>query len=664
MRDVEIIRAGVIILMLASVTQAAIRLPKIFSDKMVLQQQKDCAIWGWAAPGEQISVEFRGKQAKTVAGADSSWQVQLPSGSAGGPFELLIKEQQNLAVKNIMVGEVWICSGQSNMEMPLAGWGKINNYEQEIAAANYANIRLFTVPRAHSAELQKDVTGGNWQECNSQNIAEFSAVAYFFGRHVQQKLGVPVGLINTSWGGTPIEAWIGRGALNTIPDFAEFINEMDKIGWSAQKADERFEQELKLWEQDIFKKDRGFSDGKPTWALPEFDDRDWPRMALPQAWETAGLPDYNGAVWFRFDIDMPKEFKVDEAVLHLGAIDDWDITWFNGVEVGRLSIWNKPRDYRVAPELLLSGKNIIAIRVFDSYGYGGLWQAKPEEMFLEMKAAAVVKKLPLAGDWKYQPGVDYGDVQPAPSRPNVSSTPTFLFNAMVHPLGNFKMRGAIWYQGESNADRAYQYRALFPLMINDWRRLWNEGDFPFLFVQLANWRKAVNEPVESDWAELREAQLMTLAQKNTGMAVAVDIGDALDIHPSNKQDVGERLALAARKIAYGENILHSGPIYEKMQREGNKIRLFFKFSGCGLIAKGGDILQGFTIAGHNRKFVQGQAVIENNSVVVSSEVSADPVAVRYAWADNPQGCNLYNKEGLPASPFRTDDWPGITIKNK
>jgi len=652
------------LLVFTSLGMANIKLPKIIADHMVLQQQSPCTIWGWAVPGEKINIEFRKQQVHTLTAGDSSWMAQIFTGTAGGPFDLIIRGTEVINLSNVMVGEVWICSGQSNMEMPLAGWGNVLNYEQEIDSANYSHIRLFTVPKSTSPQPLPDVGGGEWLECNSSSIAGFSAVAYFFGRNLHQNLGVPIGLVNTTWGGTPVESWISRESIRRADDYKSMIEEMDKINWDIQKSEKSFQQKTDNWERNILEKDPGYKAGKFFWSEPGYPDQDWPVMSIPQMWDSAGLPEHLGSVWFRYSFNIEQVSEIRKATLYIGAIDEWDITWLNGLELGRMNIWDKPRVYPVQPGTLHDGNNILAIRVFNFYGAGGLWQTPPTEMRLELIMPTGMVRIPLAGNWRYQKGVSLVDLPPLPPQPEIQNTPTFLFNAMIHPLLKYSIRGAIWYQGESNADRAYQYRTLFSLMINDWRTLWNQHDFPFLFVQLANYKAAVPDPGASDWAELREAQLMALKLKNTGMAVAIDLGDADDIHPKNKQDVGTRLTLVARNIAYGENIVYSGPLYERMKKEKNRIRLFFKHTGSGLLVKNGDSLKGFAIAAKDRKFVWAKAVIEGNTVVIWNDQVEKPEAVRYAWADNPAGCNLYNKEGLPASPFRTDDWPGITINKR
>ena len=465
---------------------AKITLPKVFTDNMVLQQKTEAPLWGKASPGKTVTIvtSWDKKSYTTTTAGNGDWQAKVTTPEAGGPYEISFSDGKKLTLNNILIGEVWICSGQSNMEMPLAGWGMVNDYKNEIANADYPQIRLLHVEQATSNLPIDDLkeTRAGWRVCSPETIADFSSVAYFFGRDLYKNLNVPIGLISTSWGGTIAEAWTSGAALEEMPYFKDAVNDIRRVS--------------------------------------------------------------------------------------------------------------------------------------------------AEKVTVDLKAPQQVKENP--------------------------NRPTVLYNAMIHPIVPYAIQGAIWYQGESNSDRAYQYRELFPLMIRDWRKQWNKN-FPFYFVQLANFMAKNNSPEESQWAELREAQLQTLNLENTGMAVTIDIGDAEDIHPKNKQDVGLRLALNAQAKTYGMNITYSGPIFDSYRIEGNKIRIHFEQTGSGLRSKNNATLKGFAIAGPDHKFYWADAEIEGNDVIVSSPNVNFPTAVRYAWANNPE-CNLYNVEGLPASPFRTDDW--------
>jgi sialate O-acetylesterase len=635
---------------------AQIKLPAIFSDNMVLQRNAKIPIWGMAKPGQQITVKIHQQSKMATTDRDGRWRVDLAAMPAGGPYELTVSGSETITFKNVMIGEVWLCSGQSNMEMPMvSNWATVNNFQAEVAAADYPELRLFIAKRAKSTKPRADVESEGWKMCDSTSVKNFSATAYFFGRHLQQKLGVPVGLIQSAWGGTVVEAWTSSATLKTVPDMSGFIKLLETSPSDSIFDESAFSAKMAAWNHQLDEMDAAASKNGTSWNHPDFDDSAWPKMLLPQPWERASLPAFDGIMKFRKVIRLPESFSKQNLQLNLGPIDDADVTYFNGVQVGAMSIYNQHRHYRVPADLLKSGENVIAVRVLDTGGNGGLY-GKPEALNLLKDSTQAFS---LAGEWRYQLGVDLQNLPPLPVPPNTPNRPTVLYNAMIAPLVPYAVRGAIWYQGESNAGRAYQYRTLFPLLIKDWRARWAQGDFPFLFVQLANYQPVAKEPADDDWAELREAQAMALSLPKTGMAVTIDIGDANDIHPGNKQDVGYRLALNARRLVYSENIAYSGPIYKSMKIEGNRIRLFFDHAQEGLTSKGGDKLQGFAIAGEDRKFVWAEAMIDGKTVVVSSPQVAKPAAVRYAWAINPV-CNLYNRAGLPASPFRTDAWPEIT----
>jgi sialate O-acetylesterase len=654
-------------------SEVNLRLPAIFSDNMVLQQGQAIPVWGWADPGTYITVELckqgtKGSKFRFSASTDKTgkWLVRLRKCDVGGPYELRIwahkgyGKNKTIKFNNVMVGEVWLCSGQSNMEMPVGdGWGKVLNYERETTAAKYPNIRLITVPHKVVFAPQNDFESKGWVECSPASVDNFSAVAYFFGRHLHKKLNVPIGLIQSAYGGTRSEAWTSAEALNQFPDFAKEIAVMKDTPADPELAKKDYETKLAKWTKELTDKDPGFNNGEPLWANPELDTKDWKPMAIPQLWEDAGLTNFDGTVWFRKEINLDASWVGKDLVLSLGPTDDRDITWFNGTKIGSTDFFNIPRKYTIPSSLVKPGKNVIVVRILDTGGAGG-FSGKPLDMQLLLENATPI---PLSGTWLYKLGFDLTTISSQPLDPKNPYHPTVLYNGMIAPIVPYAIRGAIWYQGESNAGRAYRYREMFPTLINDWREHWNQGEFPFLFVQLANWMGTKPEPADDAWAELREAQSMTLSLPNTGMAVAIDIGDAADIHPKNKQEVGNRLALIARAKIYQENLVYSGPLYQSFQIEGNKIRIKFSHTGKGLMIKGDSELKGFAIAGSDKKFYWANANIDGKTVLVSSEKVPNPVAVRYAWAANPI-CNLYNQEGLPASPFRTDFWHGITEGNK
>ncbi len=621
---------------------------------MVLQRSKPISIWGWAAAGEKLTVQFN-KQTKTaLADAEGKWQVMLSPENAGGPFQLSVKGTNEVTIKNILVGEVWICSGQSNMEMPIEGWGKINNYQQEIASANYPMIRHFKVPNTVSTKLQDDISGGDWKICSPATAGDFSATAYFFARKLYDKLKVPIGLINTSWGGTQSEAWTSEQAFEQNPEMkyvAAAMKNTDIEAYMKKRAEAVM--------VNVEKQQGTFNNAANTadWKNSDFDDSKWPMMKLPGLWESQGLPDLDGVVWFRKTITISDADAGKAALLELCMIDDNDETYVNGVLVGSTVGYNTPRKYQIAAGILKAGRNTIAVKVGDTGGGGGIYG-----IAADLKLTIDNRVQLLTGDWAFQ----VAHLQASSTSVGPNDYPSLLFNAMLYPLIQYSIRGAIWYQGETNASRAYQYRTAFPLMIKDWRKHFKQADFPFLFVQLSTFGSAAaNSNSGSDWAELREAQAMTLSLPNTGMAVTTDIGNPADIHPKNKQDVGIRLADIAMHDVYKKAGEYEGPMYKSMKAEGNKIVLTFTHTGSGLMAKVNSTnLNGFEIAGADKKFYAAKAIISGDKIIVSSEAVAQPVAVRYNWANDASAGNLFNKELFPAAPFRTDSWEGITVKNK
>ena len=639
---------------------AQVKLSPLFSDNMVLQQQTDAPVWGTTKPNKEVEITTSWNQKKYTAKADAQgqWKTKVATPVAGGPYTVTISDGKPIKLNNVMIGEVWICSGQSNMEMQVEGWGKVLNYQQEkVEAENYPNIRFLLVEKATSPvpvdELK--VVENGWQVCSSKSVADFSAAGYFFGRDVHKYRNVPVGLIDTSWGGTYIETWTSKEALATMPAMQKQLEILTDLPQSKEGREQKFHSDVENWKKEIEKIDKGFVEGKAAWADMNWKDDAWKTMKVPGLMQEQGLAGFNGIVWFRKTIDIPADWAGKELTLNVGVIDDNDFTYFNGVQVGHTEGWMTPRSYKIPKELVKKGKAVVAVRVMDTGGSGGI-NGSPESISIQRSKSKVME---LAGDWQYQVSLNIKEIPQMPANtatePNI---PSFLSNAMLNPLIPYGIKGAIWYQGEANTGRAYQYRELMPLMITDWRNRWGY-DFPFYMVQLASFTAQQTTPVESGWAELREAQTQTLHLKNTGMAVTIDIGDAFDIHPKNKQEVGRRLALAARAQTYGEKIPYSSPLYDTYQIEGNKIRIYFKHTDGGLTIKEGDIVKGFTIAGVDHQFHWADAVIDGNSVVVSSPEVSFPIAVRYGWADYPI-CNLYNGAGLPASPFRTDDWQGIT----
>ena len=658
----NIVRLTLLLLVFSGVARAEVRLPSIIGDNMVLQQGVKVRIWGKANAGEHITVTFEKKSVNTVADQQGHWQVWLGSLKAAGPSDLTIKGSNVLTIKNVLVGEVWICSGQSNMEWPLVN---TVNGSEAVAQANYPEIRLFTVAHKTSVSALDDVQG-RWVVTTPEDAANFSAVGYFFGREIYQHLKVPIGLINTSWGGTPAEAWTSADALKSSAELQPILDRYESSLKALPETKEAYARALVQWEEKNLYVD-GENKGEALgYADPATSTADWAKMDLPKQFEAAGLL-IDGVVWFRKVVDVPASWAGKDLVLNITAIDDYDVTYFNGTKIGGTGretpdSYMIPRKYSVPGSLVRSGRNVIAVRVFDRAGEGGFGRAG--EMSLRVDGADPIS---LRGNWDYKvelalepKHVDWG------SRPELvgasnQNSPSVLYNAMLAPLFPFAIRGAIWYQGESNAGRAYQYRTLFPTMIRNWRSAWGY-DFPFFFVQLPNWRARQDLPGESDWAELREAQAMTLHEPRTGMAIAIDIGDGDDLHPRNKLDVGRRLAALALGNVYGRPMIASGPLFDRFRIDGNEVRISFKYAQ-GLKTSDGGRVKGFALAGADHRFVWADARIEGETVIVSSPSISKPVAVRYGWGDNPL-VNLYNKADLPASPFRTDNWPGVTASRR
>jgi sialate O-acetylesterase len=628
---------------------AALELSNLFTDNMVLQRGIEVPVWGVTIPGTHVEILLGEHRASTLSDVKGKWIAHLPVMDAGGPFELKILAEETIILKNVMIGEVWLASGQSNMEWSMNS-GVVDT-EQEIAAANYPHIRFFQVPKSVSRVPLSEIKKGSWIQCKPSTVGNMSAVAYYFALNLWQHQKIAVGIIQSFWGGTVCEAWTSQEMLANLEDFAGPVKEIRESGedWEVlqEKANQLAEVRAKIEKTARVGMDKGV-------YKTNFDDSDWKKTQYPINMWHMGLDWYWGFLWVRKWIDVPEEMAGKPSIINLGKIAFEDITWFNGVEIGRNTDQGNPREYKIPGELVKPGKNLIAVRILSRYGAGKIGTASAEP---ELRSAEknIQNTISLNGSWlfneKYEPELPLGT--------EYQNKPSALFNSMISPLIPYGIKGVIWYQGESNAGRAFQYQSLFPAMIQDWRARWNLGDFPFLFVQLANYEQRNSEPVESDWAELREAQTKTLKLPNTGMAVTIDVGDAEDIHPRNKKPVGQRLYYSARKAAYEENLVYSGPIYKTFKNEGDAIRIYFTSTGTGLAKTNNEPLKGFAIAGLDRKFVWANAKIDGNTVVVNSPLVLHPVAVRYAWDKNPES-SLYNIEGLPASPFRTDSWNGIT----
>lgn len=642
---------AIIALVALHAASAEVRMPRFFSDNMVLQRELPIRLWGTASKGERITVSFGGSSAVVRADRSGRWQATLPAMEADAtPRELIVAGRSNeLRFGNVLIGDVWLCSGQSNMEWRL---DPTIGCREEIATSANAEIRLLSVGDKIAFDEQADIVSGEWVECTPETSRTFSAVGYYFGKFIHAQTGVPIGLIDSSWGGTDIETWTSWPTMRTTAEYAQYgdkASPREAIGTRMQQ----YETYRAALDNDRGDMERWYDPAAKT------DTDQWQTMHLPQIWEnTLGAVD--GHIWFRRTVTLPAAAAGKPGTLSIPAADDSDISYVNGCEVGRTSGWDVRRCYEIPAGLLHAGDNLIAVRIDDMGGNGGIW-GDAEMFYIEVDG----ERYGLGGEWQYRPSATTtmfgiagnGDLG------NPNSFASLLYNGMIAPLVGYGIKGVIWYQGENNAGRASSYRKLFPAMIRDWRGKWGH-DFPFCWVQLANYMAVDEQPGESEWAELREAQNMTLALPLTGQAVITDIGDADDIHPRNKRDVGYRLSRAALDIAYGcDDVTGSGPVYRSMTREGNRIVL--KFASAGALRPADDnrygYLHGFAIAGADRKFVWGKAYISgDDTVVVFSDDVAEPVAVRYGWGNNPYDDDLTDASDLLASPFRTDDWPGIT----
>ncbi|MDQ1085568.1 sialate O-acetylesterase [Siphonobacter sp. SORGH_AS_1065] len=619
---------------------AQVRLPKFISDGMILQRDTPLTIWGWANPGEKVTVRFQNKTYKTTTSSNRKWQISLPALPAGGPFQMEIAGSNRITIQDILLGDVWFCSGQSNMVHQL----NIHDvtYAQEIKTANYPQIRQFWVPTLTNLESpQAELPQGQWKAAVGEDVRPFSAVAYFFAKTLHEKYKVPIGIINASVGGTPIEAWMSEEGLRNFPDAVATLQ---------KNKDTAYVQSLmRRVTTPQAPTDAGL-EASPKWYEVNDSSKGWRPINVPGYWEDQGVKDLNGIVWYLRELELPATMVGKAAKVFLGRIVDADELYINGILIAKTAYQYPQRRYPVPANILKAGKNTIVVRVTNTGGKGGFVPDKPYCLF------AGTDTVDLKGTWQYNVGSVF---KPQPRGEfqgglNAQNQPTALFNAMVAPFIPYAIKGFCWYQGESNAGQPQAYAQLLPALIQDWRRLWQQESLPFLYVQLPGYMDYQYLPGESNWALMREAQLKALSVPNTAMAVAIDLGEWNDIHPDNKKDVGERLARTALKTVYHENIVASGPLFQSTTIQGNKIKLSFTNVGSGLQAIDGEPLGDFAIAGSDKKFVWAQARIEGDQVVVWSDEVPNPQYVRYAWADNPVHANLYNKEGLPASPFRTD----------
>ena len=641
---------------------ARVQLSPLFSDNMVLQQLSQVPIWGEAGAGQELRIvcSWDKKEYVCKAGEDGKWQQKITTPPAGGPYEISFSSGgAKKILKNVMCGDVWLCSGQSNMEMPVRGWGCVNDYEKELAdAGNYPLLRILNIQKASSYSPLENFRvvgdGDGWEVSGEDAIEQFSACGYFFGREIQKSTGVPIGLISAAYGGSCVESWMSEDAIAQIPGLKAFVEKREEVKRRGINLDSLSAK----WVEAILRADAGAEAGKPVWAQAGFDDSEWSSMEVPGNISKVGLGAWDGVLWYRHEVDIPVSWAGKDLIFNLQNVDDDDWTYFNSELIGKTEGFNVYRRYIIPGKYVKAGKNLLSIRLVDLRQDAGLL-GEAQKLTL----ACGEEKINISGKWKYRIGSSQSDIDEMPQLVvRRKDYPGNHYNAMIKPIIPFAIKGVRWYQGETTPSAAYQYRETFPVMIENWRRLWGR-DFPFYIVQLANFHKKQSSADEhSAWAELREAQAMTAScVKDAHYCVTLDIGDAEDIHPKNKQEVGRRLALLAGKYSYGQSDLcAASPEMCSYFLEGSSVRINFKNTGFLKTTDASSAVKGFVLAGGDHKFHFADARIEGSSVIVSCPQVPFPLAVRYAWADNPD-CNLCGENGLPVGSFRTDQWPGVTF---
>ncbi len=630
-----------------------VKLARLFSDHVVLQRQKPIPVWGWANPNESVSVAFNGQNKSANADSSGKWTVIFPPMEAGGPFEINVKAKSgNATVKDVLIGEVWLCSGQSNMEFMVK---QADNFTNEKKDADYPQIRQFYVEHVVETAPQKDLKSGEWKASSPDTVGDFTAVGFFFARDVYKKLKVPIGLVHSSWGGSQVESWISKDAMLSSDELKSYAEKLP-TDWAGFDA---------LLERNVKKATLGNMDANPTiddekkYLAADFDISKWIKNDPIGQWDWKGIWQWRGNGFFARDVEIPSNFVGQETILGLAESNSYNEIYINGKQVFADTTKGK-REIKLAQNTWKGGTNRLVVKMnkaIEPEWFGLGFQGSAADVFVKTND----EKIALGdNNWRLMPSF----AEPHTYTHSSNNAGTIIYNAMIAPLVPFAMRGVLWYQGETNAGRSFQYRKTFPLMINDWRKKWND-DFYFYFVQLSSYGANQDSNTGSGWAELREAQTMTLSLPKTAMAVTTDIGNANDIHPTNKQDVGYRLATNALKQIYGQNIPYSSPLYDSVKFENNKAIVSFKFADGGLTVKDKfGYVKGFEIAGADKKFYYAKAEISGDKVILSNENVKNPVAVRYAWSDAPTDANLYNSAGFPASSFRTDEWQGVTVSNK
>ncbi|MBD8070437.1 sialate O-acetylesterase [Bacillus sp. PS06] len=616
-------------------------LSSIFSDGMVLQRHKEITISGKTKPFQQVNLIFLEKSYPTMSDQTGDWSVILDPLEPGGPYQMEIVAEDRQTIQDILIGDVWILGGQSNMELPTSR--TLDLFYDELKAVNYPNIRQFSIPLHYDFHGPKKVlTGGSWISATNDDVMKFSAAGYFFAKELYEKYDIPIGLILTAVGGTPIEAWISEPTLRHLGGYDSELDQhkndeyIATVKWSDETRQNR-------WNQYLNEKDLGLkNDG---WFGETIQMGDWNDFEVPNSWEGTHLEAIRGSVWFRKEFDVPESMLGGDVKLELGTIIDADETYINGTLIGTTGYRYPPRRYSIPDGILKPGKNTITVRIISTHTTGGFVEDMPYKLIANGQEAS------LEGTWKYKIGAITETLEP---QTFFQYKPSGVYNGMISPLRDVSIKGVLFYQGESNTAHPKGYSELFQAMVKDWRTNWGLGEIPFIFTQLANLETG---DANHHWAILREEQRLSLQIPNTAMAVTIDIGEANDLHPQDKKTLGQRLALAAQGIAYNEPFVYSGPLFSHMEKIGQAIQLLFDHVGSGLIARGSmeGVLRSFTICGADSEYVPATAHISGAKIIVQNENVLEPLHVRYAWEDNPKDANLYNKEGLPASPFSTEN---------
>lgn len=620
---------------------AKIELPFLISDGMVVQRGEPISIWGWNDANTEITLLFAG-EIKTVRSTDSgAWRIAFSAKEAGGPYELQISSgKESQTIRDILVGDVWLCSGQSNMEWILRN---TENAAEEIADSGNKNIRHFKVPKSWSTAPSDKLAGGSWTAATPETVGDFTAIGYYFAKKIYAETKIPIGLIHSSWGGANIESWMSPMALGETNEAA--LARMQKLSADADNRAIAIKDKLSRWPNALVS---SIEKADADWSAATLDESGWLEISAPILWESQGLDGVDGVIWYRKTFLLNEKHAAGGIALGVARIDDGDTTWINGHKVGTTRLYDQIRRYAVPAEFLKPGENQIAIRVEDTGGGGGIYSTA-DLLYVETSEN---EKISLAGKWKIK-----ADKVTVSLMTDANHTPTALYNKMIYPLFGFPLKGVLWYQGESNADTvdtANRYSEQFKNLIKDWRKSWQKTDLAFYWVQLANYNSRKDTPVASPWAIVREAQTSALDLPNTGQAIIIDVGNPDDIHPRDKKTVGTRLALIALNKTYGKSDVHyQGPVLDSCKVEGSTVKLYFNNSAAKPAAKnGGNSITGFEIASADGIYQTAKALIQNNIVIVSSEAVAQPLLLRYAWNDNPEKASLIGDNGLPSGPFR------------